>query len=108
MPKHKRRLFFVPLFILAGLALFGLFVMLLWNEVLVTVVPVKKLSYGQAIGIFVLCKILFSSFRPGPPGGFRRGRHWKHKLMDLSAEEREQFRREWQQRYTSAPGEEQF
>ena len=77
--------------------------MLLWNNVLVEVVNAKQISYWQAAGLFILSKILFTSFRPGPPGGFRRGGPpWRNKLMNLSDEERDQFRKEWEQRNTES------
>lgn len=73
--------------------------MLLWNGVLTDIINVKQITYWQAVGLFILCKILFTSFRPGPPGGFRRGGPlWRNKLMDMSPEERENFKREWQKR----------
>lgn len=94
--KKKRRFFFIPFFILAALAAIGAVVMLLWNAVVSEVFGLKPLTYLQAVGLFLLCKILFSSFRPG--GGFRRGGHWRSKLMDLSPEEREKFKEEWSRR----------
>jgi hypothetical protein len=100
MEKKRKRFYFIPIFILAALAVLSAVVMLLWNGVVTEVLPVKPITYGQAAGLFVLCKILFSSFRPGPPGGFRRGGPpWRRKLMDLSPEEREKFKEEWQQRF---------
>lgn len=99
MPKHRKRYYFIPLFVILAMAILVGIVMLLWNGILTQVLPVKTISYGQAAGIFILCKVLFTSFRPGPPGGFRRGGPpWRHKLMDLTPEEKEQFKKEWQQR----------
>lgn len=101
--KKKRKIFyFVPFIIIAVIAILSAIVMLLWNNVLVEVINVKQISYWQAAGLFILSKILFTSFRPGPPGGFRRGGPpWRKKLMNLSDEERDQFRKEWEQRNTS-------
>lgn len=97
MKKKRRFFYFLPLIILAMIAFFSALVQLLWNGVVTDIFQVKTISYWQAAGLFVLCKILFSSFRFGPPG-FRRGRHWRNQLMNLSPEERERLRQEWQKR----------
>jgi len=104
--KRKRFLIFIPVFILIAIALLSAVVMWLWNSVLTEVLHVSPIRYGQAIGLFILCKILFSSFRPGRPGGFRRdGPPWRSKLMDLSPEEREKFKQEWKERMSkNEPG----
>ena len=98
--KKKRKIFyFIPFIIIAVIAILSAIVMLLWNNVLSAVVNVKQISYWQAVGLFILSKILFSCFRPGPPGGFRKGGPpWRNKLMQLSQEERDQFRKEWEKR----------
>ena len=99
MKKKRKFFYFIPFIIIGVVAILGGVVMLLWNGILTDILNVKRITYWQAVGLFILCKILFSSFRPGPPGGFRRGGPpWKHKLMDLSPEEREQFKKEWQMR----------
>jgi hypothetical protein len=98
--KKKRKIFyFVPFIIIAVAGILSAVVMLLWNNVLSEVVNVKQITYWQALGLFILSKILFTSFRPGPPGGFRRGGPpWRNKLMQLSQEERDQFKKEWEKR----------
>jgi hypothetical protein len=104
MKKKGKKFYFVPFIIIAVIAVLSAIVMLLWNNVLVEVVNVKQISYWQAAGLFILSKILFTSFRPGPPGGFRRGGPpWRNKLMNLSQEERDQFRKEWEQRNAASP-----
>src|SRR5687767_4105633 len=102
--KKKRKIFyFVPFIIIAVAGLLSAIVMLLWNNVLSEVVNVKQITYWQALGLFILSKILFTSFRPGPPGGFRRGGPpWRNKLMQLSQEDREKFKKEWEQRNEGA------
>ena len=111
--ENKRRRFhfsfrFIPVIVIAAILLLSAVVMFIWNSVITDILGVKAITYGQAIGLFVLCKILFSSFRPGPPGGFRRGGPpWRNKLMNLSPEEREKFKQEWQRHATGKePGEE--
>jgi len=100
MEKKKKRFYFIPFIILAVVALVGLIVMLLWNHIVAEVFNIKPISYGQAVGLFILCKILFSSFRPGPPAGFRKGGgHWRNKLMNMTPEEREAMKAEWRRRF---------
>src|ERR1700750_1576644 len=100
MSKRKRFFFLLPLMLLA-IPAFGFIVMLLWNAVLPDLLGLKQISFWQALGLLVLCKILFGGFKGGPPGGFRGGPHpWKQKLMNMSPEERERFKQEWQQRWT--------
>jgi Ca2+/H+ antiporter, TMEM165/GDT1 family len=96
--KRKRFLYFIPFIFIAVLALVSGVVMLLWNGVVTEVLNLKQITYWQALGLLIISKILFGSFRPGPPGGFRRGQHWRRKLMDMSPEERDHFKKEWQQR----------
>ena len=99
MHKKRKYFYFIPLFILVAIAVLSVVVMLLWNGVVTAITNAKPVTYPQAIGLFILSKILFTSFRPGPPGGFRRGGPpWRSKLMNLSAEEQEKLKQEWQQR----------
>lgn len=99
--KHKRKFLFYPLifsaFILAG----GYAVLFLWNAILPEVIPaVGKLNYPQAIGLLVLCRILFGGFKGrggyGGPGG--KGYGWREKMSNMTEEEREKFKAEWKER----------
>ena len=47
---------------IALLALFGLFVMLLWNWLMPDLFGFKQLDYWQAWGLLILCTILFKGF----------------------------------------------
>ena len=98
--RHKgRRRFFFPFVILAAAALLGFIVMQLWNNILPPVLGVKPLSYWQAVGLLILCRILFGSFRPGSPGfRGRGGGPWRNKLMNMTEEERAKFKEEWRAR----------
>ena len=78
----------------------GWVIMFLWNAILPDLLGVKMISYWQSLGLLVLCKILFGSFRPGP---HRHGRHnafmfMKERLAGMNDEEREKFRKEWKKR----------
>ena len=94
-------LMFVVLFI-AGVLLFSLAVMGLWNAILPAVLGVKAITFIQAFGILILSKILFGGF--GRRGGWNRGGHhqWKRGMQDkwanMTPEEREKFKAEWKSR----------
>ena len=92
------------LFFLAMLALFffvlGNVIMYLWNEILAEATGVKTLNFWEAIGLFILIRILFGGFRFGPRhGGWQRSRkHWRGKWMNMSDEERAEFKSKWKKR----------
>ncbi|KAA3640272.1 MAG: hypothetical protein DWQ02_02310 [Bacteroidetes bacterium] len=95
----KGKYFFFPLIILALLG-FGLVVMLLWNAILPNVTGVSKLTYWQAVGLLLLSKILFGSFRPGKKSHRHKSKaqYWRKKWMSMSDEERAKFKQEWRHR----------
>lgn len=73
-------------------AALGLVVMSLWNALLPGIIGVKSIGFWQAVGLLVLCRILFGGlgFRPGMFGG-RERRRMHERWMQMSPEEREQF-----------------
>ncbi len=75
-------------------------VMLLWNAILPEVIGVKVINYWQALGIFILSKILFGGFNKS------RGRKYhpkcdKEKFMEMDREEKSIFKKEWKKRMES-------
>ena len=94
MESIVRRIVKVPVFIavfLLVLALMGFIVMSLWNWLLPALFGFKMIAYWQAVGLIVLCKLLFGGFR-GPRGGGRwRGRA-RDNWQQMTPEEREKFR----------------
>jgi hypothetical protein len=98
--RRKRALFFlglVPAFIL-GLA--GV-VMGLWNAILPPVLAVNPLSYWQALGLLVLCRILFGGLHFRPWSGHRGAPSkwgWNDKWATMTEEERQELRQRWQER----------
>ena len=112
-PNRGRRFrFAMPVFVLIAALLLGAIVQWLWNAILPDAAHFNPISYWQAVGLFVLCKILFGSFRgPGPhrrhskwhkfKGKFGREEAiaWKRKWMNMTDEERIKFRQEmWNRR----------
>ncbi len=100
----KKRLLFIPLAILAFSLLGGLVVMLLWNAILPSLLGVGLLTFPKAIGLLILCKILFGGFS-GQSKRFGKRQFgspfWKHKMMQMSEEEKEKLRSEWKERCKS-------
>ncbi|MGZ3884728.1 MAG: hypothetical protein ACXVPD_11200, partial [Bacteroidia bacterium] len=73
----------------------------LWNAILPDVAHLSAISYWQAMGLLVLCRLLFGGFKFG--GGGYRGRwrqrpEWKEKFMSMSDEEKAAFKNKWQER----------
>jgi hypothetical protein len=116
-PQNRGRRFrlAIPVFVLIAAFGLGAIVQWLWNAILPAVADFNRISYWQAVGIFVLCKILFGGFRgpgqhrhPNKWGRFNRrfgggGREemlaWKNKWMQMTDEERVKFRQEmWNRR----------
>ncbi|AHF15888.1 hypothetical protein [Niabella soli] len=101
---YKRRRppkFVFVFFALFALLAFGGLVMLLWNAILPELLNTKRISYWQAVGLLVLSKILFSSFRPGggPGKHFGPGARLQEKFKNMTPEERQKFRQEWKERF---------
>jgi hypothetical protein len=73
-------------------AVLSFVVMHLWNWLLPGVVGWKAITYWQALGLLVLCKILFGGFHRH--GGGRHGwrRQMEERWAKMSPEERERFR----------------
>ncbi len=92
----KGRFIFIPLAIAGFICLAGLAVMALWNNLLPDILHVATITFGQAVGLFVLCKLLFG-FGRGGGRGFGGGPGWmRHKMQErlknMTPEEREAFK----------------
>ena len=118
--QHKKGKFLITLLFIAGLFLLPYIVMLLWNGILPEIIGVKTITYWQAVGIFILCKLLFGGFKGGGNHHHKKHqmmkRHFKNccnnndnkssmkealrdKFMNMSDEERENFRQKWKDRF---------
>jgi len=96
----KRKLFYL-LFILTSLFLLSFAVLLLWNFVLLKIVSLNQINYWQALGLLVLCRLLFGDFGFGDFGFKQRGRGqhlFKDKLMGMDEADRAAFKEEWLKR----------
>ena len=87
-------LFKLPLVALA-VGVMGSAVMLLWNWIVPPLIlGAHTLDFWHALGLLVLCRILFGGFHGR--GGWRH-RHHRHGWHALSRDERSRFRKEDQQ-----------
>lgn len=95
---HRAKYWLKPLFFIAVVAALGAVVMLLWNAVVPGLFGnALPIDYPHALGLLVLCRILFGGFRGH--GGWHRGMHghrhghghWA-KWQAMTPEEREKFR----------------
>ena len=95
----KKWIFLAPLAILALLlfiALGGEIVQQLWNWLLPPLFGWRPITFWQALGILVLCRILFGGFGSHGPKGPSFGRRKGHRMADrwehMTPEDRERFR----------------
>jgi len=78
----------VPL-VIAGIAALGWVVMALWNWLIPTLFAGgREIDYVQALGVLLLSKILFGGLR----GHGCHGRWHRHRLENMTHEEREKFK----------------
>jgi hypothetical protein len=96
---RKKGIFFF--FILIGVLALGGLVMFLWNAILPHIFALPMISYWQALGLFVLSRILFGGFH------FRKPQHskppfakaaFREKFMNMTEEERQKFKQQWKER----------
>ena len=100
--RRKRHFFFIPLLII-GLFAVSAVLMLLWNSIIPGISTFKAITYWQAMGLFILSKILFGGFRFGRSHHQRAQRHFgksafNQKFMEMNDDEKQQFKNQWKQR----------
>jgi hypothetical protein len=92
--KRKWIFFVAPPGVILFVALIGGLVMQLWNWLLPALFGWHPIGFWQALGLLVLCRILFGGFGghgPGP-GPSKRQRRWAERWEQMTPEEREKFR----------------
>ena len=72
--------------------IFGEVVMHLWNWLLPMLFGWRQITFWQALGILVLCRILFGGFGGHGHDRGRSRRRWREDWERMSPEERERFR----------------
>ncbi len=89
--RKARALLLLPIGILA-VAVFGLVVSAVWNAIMPDLVGWKTIGFWQALGLFVLCRLLIGGFGGGGRGGRRGHRHLRRRWASMTPEERDRFR----------------
>ena len=81
------------------IALFSWVVMALWNELAPPLFHGPVIGYWQALGLLVLCRILFGGLRGwrGSHGHWRR-HMWRERWESLTPEERARLRERFMER----------
>ena len=100
MKRGVRIALFASLFV-AVFLLIVLLVQLLWNWLVPDIFGWTTLTYVQALGLLILCKILFKGFfwNGGRWGNSRWGGHgWKTKWSSMTPEDREKFKQKMREK----------
>lgn len=87
---------------------FGTFVMALWNWLMPELFNLPMITFSQALGLFVLGRILTGGFKVIGTTGFEQGKeHWEQKKQmydkwqGMTPDERERWRDEWREKCRS-------
>jgi hypothetical protein len=95
MTKRKKLIFIAPLAIL-GMVLFtfigGEIVLHLWNWLLPPLFGWRLITFWQALGLLLLCRILFGGFGFHGSGRSNFRRRIRERCEQMTPEERERFR----------------
>lgn len=89
----------IAAFAALAIAVFGTLVVALWNWLMPTLFGLPVISFTQALGLFVLCRILTGGFRHGSISS--GGDNWAAKKemfnnwKNMTPDEREQMKQEW-------------
>ncbi len=82
-----------------ALGVFGLVVRGLWNWLMPEIFGLRPITFWQALGVWILSRILLAGFH----GGHSKDRRWRAHLIDrwerMSPEEREKFREKLRHRW---------
>lgn len=94
--KKGKRIAKILLFCTLAVLVFGLVIMTLWNWLVPQLFTGPQITFWQALGLFLLAKILFGGWggggrwMHGPPQ--RWGKMYYEKLASMTPEERERFK----------------
>ena len=105
-PRWKKMIFIAPMAIL-GMLLFivigGEIVLQLWNWLLPQLFGWRPITFWQALGILLLCRILFGGFRLHGSGHSSFRHRMKERCEHMTPEERERFRQRMRERWGFGP-----
>jgi hypothetical protein len=105
-PRVKRLIFIAPLAIL-GMLLFiavgGEIVLQLWNWLLPPLFGWSQITFWQALGMLLLCRILFGGHGWHGSGRSNVRRRMAERWEHMTPEERERLRQSWRGRWGFCP-----
>jgi len=105
-PRWKKMIFIAPLAMLGMLVFIvigGEIVLQLWNWLLPQLFGWRPITFWQALGILLLCRILFGGFRLHGSGRSHFRRRMQERCEHMTPEEREQFRQRMRERWGFGP-----
>jgi len=77
---------------IVAIAVFSFVTMELWNWLMPALFGLRAITWVQALGLLVLCRLLFGGFRGRQGGGRRWKREMEQRWGQMTPEERERFR----------------
>jgi hypothetical protein len=92
---------YAPLILIAFVAFIaigGTVVMNLWNWLLPTLFGWRQITFWQALGLLVLCRILFGGLGMRHSGRSNFRRRMAERWEKMTPEERERYRQSWRGR----------
>ena len=90
--RSKWKFLLIPPAIVLFATVFGEVVKSLWNWLLPSLFGWHPITFWQALGLLVLCRILFGGFHGRGPGGGKSRRMMAERWENMTPEEREKFR----------------
>jgi hypothetical protein len=106
MNRRWKMVFFAPLAILAMAAFVvigGEIVLHLWNWLLPSLFGWRQITFWQALGILILCRVLFGGLGMHRPRRSNFRRRMKERCEHMTPEERERFRQRMRERWGFGP-----
>lgn len=85
----QKHLIFIPICFVTIAALLSYAVMLLWNWLMPDIFGLTEITYWQAVGLLVLCKILFGGLGNG-------GHHGHHGHHGMCHGDKNKIRERWE------------
>lgn len=96
---NRKKFFLIPFGIAAILGIVSYVVMLLWNNLLPEILHVSTITFWQAMGIFVLSKILFGFGKGGGKPAWIQNKMHHNRFQNMSDEDRERFKERMKDRF---------
>src|SRR6266446_1246585 len=106
MGKRWKLIFIAPLAMLGMLVFIvigGEIVLQLWNWLLPQLFGWRPITFWQALGILLLCRILFGGFGRHGSGRSNFRRRMQERCEHMTPEERERFRQRMRERWGFGP-----